>query len=219
MRITVGPEPAKARSRLAPPISSASSSLTIFTTCWPGLRLSRTPAPRHRSRTCAVNALTTLKFTSASRSARRISLIARSTSASFSLPRERTPERVSWRRSDSWSNTGASSLRAGALVGEQRGGELASVERAQVLEPLANSDQLDWELELGGDRERDAALRCPIELREDDPGQVNRLGERARLAQAVLPGGGIDYDQRLVRRALEALRRHPAHLRQLGHQV
>ena len=50
IRITVGPELAKARSRLAPPISSASSSLTIFTTCWPGLRLSSTPSPRQRSR-------------------------------------------------------------------------------------------------------------------------------------------------------------------------
>ena len=32
------PSEAKARSRLAPPISAASSSLTILTTCWPGLR-------------------------------------------------------------------------------------------------------------------------------------------------------------------------------------
>ena len=34
------------------PSAAASSSLTIFTTCWPGLRLSSTPAPRQRSLTC-----------------------------------------------------------------------------------------------------------------------------------------------------------------------
>ena len=46
------PVGAKASSRPAPPISSASSSLTIFTTCWPGSRRSSTPAPRQRSLTC-----------------------------------------------------------------------------------------------------------------------------------------------------------------------
>ena len=45
IRITVGPAEAKARSRPAPPISAVSSSLTILTTCWPGLRLSSTSAP------------------------------------------------------------------------------------------------------------------------------------------------------------------------------
>ena len=37
IRITVGPGLANARSRPLPPISSVSSSETIFTTCWPGL--------------------------------------------------------------------------------------------------------------------------------------------------------------------------------------
>ena len=92
IRITVVPEEAKARSRLAPPISAASSSSTILTTCWPGSSESSTPAPRQRSLTCAVNCLTTLKLTSASSSARRISRIALSTSASVSLPRERTSD-------------------------------------------------------------------------------------------------------------------------------
>ena len=104
MRITVVPVDASAISRPEPPISAASSSLTIFTTCWPGSRLSSTPAPRQRSFTVAVKDLTTLKFTSASSSAKRMSRMAASTSASVSLPRARTPERVSWRRSESWSN-------------------------------------------------------------------------------------------------------------------
>ena len=38
-------------------MSSVSSSWTIFTTCWPGVRLFRTSWPSARSRTCATNSL------------------------------------------------------------------------------------------------------------------------------------------------------------------
>ena len=95
-------------------MSAASSSFTIFTTCWPGSRPERTPSPMQRSFTCATNVFTTLKLTSASSSASRISRIALSTSASVSLPRLRTSESVDWRRSESWSNIGPTSLRCGA---------------------------------------------------------------------------------------------------------
>jgi hypothetical protein len=104
-RIIVVPLGANTMSRPAPPISFASSSPVIFTTCWPGSRLSSTPSPRQRSLSSDVNDLTTLKLTSASRRASRISRIARSTSASLSLPRERTSESVDCSRSESWSNT------------------------------------------------------------------------------------------------------------------
>ena len=57
------------------PISSVSSSCTMRTTSWPGVRLFVTAAPTARSRTRATNSLTTLKLTSASSSARRISRI------------------------------------------------------------------------------------------------------------------------------------------------
>ena len=70
-----------------------------------------------------------------------------------------------------------------------------------------------------GDRERDPALRRPVELRQHDAGDVDRVGERARLAQPVLAGGRVDHDQRLVRRAVEPLGRHPPDLGQLLHQV
>ncbi len=45
------------------------------------------------------------------------------------------------------------------------------------------------------------------------------LGEGLRLAQAVLAGRRVDHDQRLVRRALEALAGDAVDLRQLLHQV
>ena len=121
IRITVGPLEAIASSLPVPPISAASSSLTIFTTCWPGSRLFSTSAPRQRSFSVLVKDLTTLKLTSASSRARRISRIAASTSDSLSLPRERTSERVDCRRSESWSNIGPSLASTVALGDAGRG--------------------------------------------------------------------------------------------------
>ena len=89
---TVGGLLAKAMSRAAPPISVVSSSLTSLTTCCPGLSASRTSAPSARALTCAVNDLTTWKFTSASSSASRTWRIAFETSSSVSLPRARTSD-------------------------------------------------------------------------------------------------------------------------------
>jgi hypothetical protein len=91
---TVGGRGEKERSRAAPPISSVSSSETIFTTCWPGLSWPITFAPSARSFTAPVNDLTTLKLTSASSSARRISRIAALMSSSVSVPRPRTSASV-----------------------------------------------------------------------------------------------------------------------------
>ena len=46
MRITVGGRGENASPADAPPISVVSSSLTIFTTCWPGLSCFCTSAPK-----------------------------------------------------------------------------------------------------------------------------------------------------------------------------
>ena len=96
MRMIVGGRGENVSPADAPPISAVSSSLTILTTCWPGLSCLETSTPRHRSFTVAVNCLTTLKFTSASSSARRISRMAALMSASVSAPRWRTVESVPW---------------------------------------------------------------------------------------------------------------------------
>ena len=87
------------------PISAVSSSWTIFTTCWPGVRLFVTSAPSARSRTRATKSFTTLKLTSASSSARRISRIAREIASSSSVPRPRRSPSAAWSRSESVSNT------------------------------------------------------------------------------------------------------------------
>ena len=91
---TVGGRGENDSSRAAPPISSVSSSETILTTCWPGLSLPMMSAPSARSLTALVKLLTTLKLTSASSSARRISRIAALMSSSVSVPRPRTSASV-----------------------------------------------------------------------------------------------------------------------------
>src|SRR5215204_3743790 len=102
--MTVGGRGEKLRPAEAPPISEVSSSLTILTTCWPGLSWRWTSMPRARSLTVPVNCLTTLKFTSASSRARRISRIAREMSSSVRTPRWRTPASVPWSLSARESN-------------------------------------------------------------------------------------------------------------------
>ena len=59
--------------RGSPPSTATSSSLTAFTTCWPGVRLFDSASMPQRSRTPSRNALTTDSSTSASSRAARIS--------------------------------------------------------------------------------------------------------------------------------------------------
>src|ERR687890_826004 len=92
----------------------ASSSLTIFTTCWPGLRAFETSAPVARSRTLETNSLTTPKFTSASRRASRISRVTFFTWSSVRLPLPRTPSRALLSLSPNVSNIYRSPNRASA---------------------------------------------------------------------------------------------------------
>ena len=103
--ITVGGLAEKLSGAALPPIRLVSSSATIFTTCWPGLRRPITSAPVQRSRRSAVSCLTTWKLTSASSSASRISRIVSSTSRSVSVPRLRTSASVPCSFCASESNT------------------------------------------------------------------------------------------------------------------
>ncbi len=86
------------------PRVAISSSLTILMTCCPGLSALETSAPTARSRMRATRVLTTLKCTSASRSARRTSRMAESTSASESFPRRRSWSKTWFRRLLRFSN-------------------------------------------------------------------------------------------------------------------
>ena len=104
--MTVGGCLANRMLRVSPPRMPTSSSLTILTTCWAGLSASLTSEPSARSRTLCVNALTTGRATSASRSARRMSRTVLLTSDSLRRPLVRRLRKVSVRRSDRLVNTG-----------------------------------------------------------------------------------------------------------------
>src|SRR4051812_19840222 len=128
----------------APPISAVSSSLTILTTCWPGLSCLSTSMPSARSLTVDVNCLTTLKLTSASSSARRISRIALLTSSSVSAPRARTPARVPWSFSDSESNTPKDSTPVELdllVIGSGPGGQRAAIQAAKLGKRVAVAER------------------------------------------------------------------------------
>ena len=104
------------------------------------------------------------------------------------------------------------------LLLQQGAGEVVGVERAQVLEALADPDQLDGQAHLLGDRQRDAALGGAVELGQHHAGYVHGLLEELRLAQAVLAGGRVDRQQRFVWRPGHLLFDHAPHLGQLLHQ-
>ena len=89
----------------SPPSASTITSLTILTTCWPGVTEDSTSAPTARSRTLAMKSRTTGSATSASSSARRTSRSASVTSASDSAPRPRRRSNTPESLSDSASNT------------------------------------------------------------------------------------------------------------------
>ena len=62
-------------------------------------------------------------------------------------------------------------------------------------------DVADGHAELAHHRHRDAALGGAVELGEHEAGHARRLGELAALVEAVGAHGGVEHEQRLVRRA------------------
>ena len=98
---TCGRSPVVESPARAAPNSRSSSSRTMATTCWDGVRLSSTSRSVARSRTRSTNALTTLKLTSASSSARRISRSVRSTASGVSRTSRRNAPKTSCKREPS----------------------------------------------------------------------------------------------------------------------
>src|SRR5262249_48152103 len=70
--------------------------------------------------------------------------------------------------------------------------------RARASGPFAQADQLDWYPEFPLDRHHDPALGRAVQLGQHDPGDVHGLREHPRLAQPVLPGGGVQHEQYLI---------------------
>ena len=111
-------------------------------------------------------------------------------------------------------------VRIEALVesADERRGELAGVEVAQVVDALAHADLHDGQPQLVAHGQRDAAFGRAIELRDDKGVQIQRAVELAGLLQAVLARGGVD-DEHRVHRQLRALAHHVHYFLQLAHEV
>ena len=99
-----GAGPERLISLVSPPITATSSSWMIFTICWPGVTEVSTSEPMAFSLTAFTKSRVTLKFTSASRNARRTSRSDSATFSSVSLPCPRRFLRVDSRESVSCEN-------------------------------------------------------------------------------------------------------------------
>ena len=91
-------------SAVSEPRTAVNSSLTILMICWAGLRVSITSCPMARSRTFLIKSLTTGRATSASKRARRISLVASWISLSVIFPFLRRFLKTFCKRSVKFSN-------------------------------------------------------------------------------------------------------------------
>src|SRR5947209_6872121 len=103
--------------------------------------------------------------------------------------------------------------------GEQGLDVLIRIERLEVFELFADADELDRQIELACDAEDGAALGRAVELGEDDAGTLNGLLELLGLDDGVLPAGGVEHEQDLVRGAGYAIFHDTVNLFQLAHQV
>src|SRR5437763_3409625 len=187
-------------------------------TCWAGERLLDSSAPAASSFTRLMKLLTTLKLTSASRRARRISRAISSTSFSPRRPLPRMRVKIDSKRSDSESNMRPGSVRPGRLGGEERVDELLGIELDQVSGRLAHTDELDGDSQLLLDGQDDPALGRAVELGQDDPGHVDRLAELLGLVEPVLAGRGLDDQQHLPEGPARTVH-DAAELLQLLHEV
>ena len=87
------------------------------------------------------------------------------------------------------------------------------MERLEILEPLAAADKRDRHADDRHDRQRRAAARVAVELRQHDAGDADPRVELARALDRVLPGHRVG-DEQQVRRVGHVLDRD-----ELGHQL
>src|SRR3546814_380634 len=110
-------------------------------------------------------------------------------------------------------------LRVGLLQADQSAGEVAGGEGAEIVGPLADTDDVNRQLVLLGQRHQHAAARRAVELGDDEAGDVHQLLEGTDLAERVLAGGGIEHQHDVVRCRRLHLLDDARDLLQLGHQL
>ena len=95
---------------------------------------------------------------------------------------------------------------ASLLDPRDRLGEVARGEGLEIVDALADADEMDGQRELVGDRDENAAARRAVELGHHEAGDAGDAAENLDLAQRVLPDRGVEHEQHRVRR----VRRRPS---------
>ena len=78
--------------------------------------------------------------------------------------------------------------------------EEAALEEGEVAELFAGADETRGNAEFVLNGDDHAAFAAAVELGDDDAGEPGRFVKLAGLAHGVAAGGGIDDEQRFVRR-------------------
>src|ERR1700735_3500919 len=92
-------------------------------------------------------------------------------------------------------------LSARAVSVKERVNVRLRVKWHQIVNLFACADEADRQVEFARDGHHDAALGGAIELGEYDAGAARMAPEFAGLVESVLPGGRIEHQQHVVRRA------------------
>src|ERR1044072_9204390 len=93
------------------------------------------------------------------------------------------------------------------------------VERDHVVDLFAGAHKADGGAQFAGDGHHEPPIGGAVELGEDDTGDADGASEFARLGKAVLPGGGVQDQQDVVRSAGDDFAGGALHFFQFGHEV
>src|SRR5450631_4049360 len=78
--------------------------------------------------------------------------------------------------------------------------EIACSEGAEILDALADADEMHGQPELGGDRHQNAAVRGAVELGHHQARDARDFAEDLDLIERVLADGRVEHQQNGVRR-------------------
>src|ERR1051326_2345210 len=95
-----------------------------------------------------------------------------------------------------------------SLKSRERAAKILRRKRRQIVDALADADEMDRQFEFLGNGNQDAAARGAVELGHDEAGDAGDLAEYLDLRQRVLADGGIEHEQHGVRRAAVELFHH-----------
>ena len=98
-------------------------------------------------------------------------------------------------------------------------GKIARRERRQIVDALADADEVHRHGELRRDRDENAAARGAVELGHGEAGDAHGLAEDIDLRQRILADGGVEHQQHRMRRRRIDLLHHANDLVQLVHQL